>query len=160
MVAQSDNQWDHAQIFSLPVMLSSIAGRAPALQWLALLPLALSILLVRRNPDAQARGLMWLLALALATHFLAYAVAWEYQYVQLQLVAAVYLCFAGRGWRRTSSLAALGLLYLPTPYCLCATGALNATSLLLIRATRVVPALVVAAVACDGFIRDGQELRS
>ena len=159
MVAQSGNQWDHAQIFSLPVMLNGIVGRLPSLQWFALLPVGLSLLLVRRNPDAQARGLIWLLVLALATHFLAYAIAWEYQYIQLQLVAAVFLCFAGQGWRRTITLAALALLYLPTPYCLWATDALNATSLLLMRATRVVPALVVAAVAFDGFIRDGQELR-
>jgi hypothetical protein len=156
MVAQSDNAWDHVQIFSLSVMLRGLApSAAGALRSIALLPVVLAPLLLRVPDARRSAATSWLVVLALASHFLGYAVAWEYQYAQLLAVTAALLVLStlrspSPRWARLA-LAALALLYLPTPYGWLANDGLSSADLAVLRAFRVGPALVVAAAALAGF---------
>jgi hypothetical protein len=157
MVAQSDNAWDHVQIFSLPVMLRGVAPAATAgSSAIVLLPVALAPLLLRVPEARRAGACAWLVVLALASHFLGYAVAWEYQYAQLLAVAGALLALStlqapSPRWARIA-LGGLVLLYLPTPYVLVAKGELGSGALALMRVFRVGPALVVAAAALGAFL--------
>jgi hypothetical protein len=157
MVAQSGYAWDHAQIFSLPVLWKGLVGRTPGLEGLALLPGLLSpLLLAVREEGRRLTALGWLVALALATHFLAYAVVWEYQYTQLLPVTAALAVFPfARGRMRWPTLVALGVLLtlnLPSPYGLVSVGGLSPNGLSIMRLWRVVPALVLAVVALAGTL--------
>ena len=161
MVAQSDNAWDHVQIFSLPVMLRSIAPEAAGpLRALALSPVLLSPLLFRVPEARRAGATAWLVVLALASHFLGYSIAWEYQYAQLLAVAAALLALStfqepSPRWSRVA-LAALALLYVPTPYFLLTPDGISGGDLVTMRVFRVVPALVVAVAAVGAFVRHVQ----
>jgi len=151
MVAQSGFAWDHPQILSLPSLLRGLTGKTYPLQWLALLPALLSpLLLLVRQESERARLGLWLLLLALASHFLAYAVAWEYQYSQLLVVSAALWALPellGPRWR-WPLLAALATLNLPSLYPLLSSGGFSAGEVAALRAWRVVPALLLALVAC------------
>lgn len=157
MVAQSDNAWNHVQIFSLPVMLRGVAPAAGGvLRAIVLLPVVLAPLLLRVPQARRAGASAWLVVLALASHFLGYAVAWEYQYVQLLAVAGALLALStlrapSPRWARVA-LGGLVLLYLPTPYIFLAKGGLGSGALVLLRIFRVGPALVVAAAALGAFL--------
>lgn len=158
MVAQSSNAWDHVQLFSLPVLLRGVAPDAAGpLRALVLAPVLLSPLLLRVPEAQRAAASAWLVVLALASHFLGYAIAWEYQYAQLLPVAAALLAlstFQVPSPRCSRvALAALALLYLPTPYALLARAGLSAGELVVMRAFRVVPALLVALASASAFVR-------
>lgn len=158
MVAQSDNAWDHVQVFSLPVMLRGWApAAAGALRAIALLPVVLAPLILRVPDARRGAATAWLVVLALASHFLGYALAWEYQYVQLLAVAAALLALStlrspNPRWARLA-LCGLALLYLPTPYFWLAGSDLSSAGLAVLRVFRVGPALVVAAAALAGFFQ-------
>ena len=158
MVAQSDNAWDHVQIFSLSVMLRSLApAAAGALRAIVLLPVVLAPLLWRVPDARRCAATAWIVVLALASHFLGYAIAWEYQYAQLLAVTAALLALPSLRspsprWSRLA-LAGLALLYLPTPYVWLASDGLSSLDLVVLRAFRVGPALVVAAAALAAFLQ-------
>jgi tetratricopeptide (TPR) repeat protein len=158
MLAQSDNAWDHVQIFSLPVMLRSLApAAAGGLRSIALLPVVLAPLLLRVPEARQSAAAAWLVVLALASHFLGYAIAWEYQYAQLLAVTAALLALStlrspSPRWSRLA-LAGLALLYLPTPYVWLANDGLSSLDLAVLRAFRVGPALLVAVAALKAFLQ-------
>jgi hypothetical protein len=158
MVAQSNNNaWDHVQIFSLPVMLRGVAPAAAGALWaVPLLPVVLAPLLLRVPEARRVGACAWLVALALASHFLGYAIAWEYQYSQLLPVAAALVALStlrasSPRWSRIA-LGGLALLYLPTPYVWLAKDGLPDTELALLRVFRVGPALVVAVAASAAFL--------
>jgi hypothetical protein len=161
MVAQSDNAWDHVQIFSLSAMLHGLApAAAGALRSIVLLPVVLGPLLLCVPDARRTAATAWLVVLALASHFLGYAIAWEYQYAQLLAVTAALLALSSLRspsprWARLA-LAGLALLYLPTPYVWLANDGLSTLDLAVLRAFRVGPALVVAAAALAAFLQHVQ----
>jgi hypothetical protein len=161
MLAQSDNAWDHVQIFSLPVMLRSLApAAASGLRAIALLPVVLAPLLLRVPDARRCAAAAWIVVLALASHFLGYAIAWEYQYAQLLAVTAALLALPtlrspSPRWSRLA-LAGLALLYLPTPYVWLASDGLSSLDLAVLRAFRAGPALVVAMAALKAFLEHVQ----
>lgn len=152
MLAQADYAWDHVQIFSLPALVRGLVDvPIGAFRLFSLLPVALSPLLLPLSEPRQALALAWLVVLALASHFLGYAVAWEYQYTQLLVVAAAF--FALPALRENQpvwiklALGSLLSLYLPTPYAWLSANGLTPLELALMRAFRVAPAVLVS-VAC------------
>ncbi|HTV23068.1 MAG TPA: hypothetical protein VMG12_30475, partial [Polyangiaceae bacterium] len=157
MLVQSDNTWDHVQIFSLPVMLRGIAPDAGGvLRAFALAPVLLAPGLWRVPEPRRASATAWLVVLALASHFLGYAIAWEYQYTQLLVVTGALLALSTfemphRRWSRLA-LAGLAVLYLPTPYAWIARDGISPAELAVLRVFRVGPALVVAAAAIGAFV--------
>ena len=158
MVAQSGNAWNHVQVFSLPVTLRALLPiPVGAFQWLALLPVVASPLLLRLPEARRPLAISWLVVLALASHFLGYAIAWEYQYSQLLVVAAALLSLstlreASPRWV-TVALSGLALLYVPTPYALLKQDGLSPGDLLWMRAFRVGPALLTAVAALGAFVQ-------
>jgi tetratricopeptide (TPR) repeat protein len=156
MVAQSDNAWDHVQVFSLPVTVRAFMPVPTGMfRWLALLPVVASPLLLRLPEARRPIATEWLVVLALASHFLGYAIAWEYQYSQLLVVAAALLSLStmretSPRWLRVA-LAGLALLYVPTPYLLLKGDGLSPGELLWMRAFRVGPALLTAVAALGAF---------
>ncbi len=158
MVAQSGSDWNHPQLFSLPTMLHAvIAVPSGAFQWVALLPVLASPLLLHLPEARQPVAISWLVVLSLASHFIGYAVAWEYQYSQLLVVAAALLSLstlreASPRWA-TVALSSLALLYVPTPYALLKEGGLSTSDLLWMRAFRVGPAVLTAVAALGAFVQ-------
>jgi hypothetical protein len=162
MVAQSDYLWDHVQIFSLPVLLKGLgqlSAQSPggAFRLVALLPFLLAPLLLRVPQAERPLGVLWLVVLALAIHFLGYAVAWEYQYTQLLVVVAALFALPALAdgvprWARLGLLA-LGLLYLPSPYGWLSRDGLTVHELALVRLSRVGPAFVLAIAAIAALVQ-------
>jgi len=154
MVAQSGYVWDHVQIYSLQALARGLTDspHLNILRWIALVPVPLSLgLFAVRTEHGRLVACLWITVFTLASHFLGYAVAWEYQYTQLLLVVAALVALPSL--RADSSLgvkillAGTSLLYLPTPYAWFSAGGLSPAEMLVIRAFRVGPALVVAAVS-------------
>jgi hypothetical protein len=154
MVAQSGYVWDHVQIYSLQALANGLTDSKlwGGLRWIALVPAFLSLgLFAIRNEQERLIAIAWITVFALASHFLGYAIAWEYQYTQLLLVVAALVALPSL--RVESSLgvkillAATSLLYLPTPYALLSADGLSTAEMAAVRAFRVGPALVVAAVS-------------
>jgi hypothetical protein len=158
MVAQSDNAFDHVQVFSLPVTVRAFFPVSTGVfRWLALLPVVASPLLLRLGEARRPIATAWLVVLALASHFLGYAVAWEYQYSQLLVVAAALLSLStlretSPRWLRVA-LAGLALLYVPTPYLLLKANGFSPGDLLWMRAFRVGPAVLTAVAALGAFVQ-------
>jgi hypothetical protein len=151
MLVQSGHRWNHAQLFSLPILLPAWVP-AGVFRLLALLPVALTVPLVWvRSPNDRRRILAWIVLAALASHFLGYAIAWEYQYTQLLVAAAALLVLPilSEGRPRAASLLGLGLffLFVPTPYVWLRDGGLSPSELGVMRLFRVVPAAMLAAAA-------------
>lgn len=155
MVAQSGYVWDHAQIYSLQALARGLSDSelVGSFRWIALVPALLSLgLFAIRSEHGRLSATAWITVFALASHFLGYAVAWEYQYTQLLLVVAALIALPSL--RAESSFGVrllcvgLSLLYLPTPYAWLSADGLSPMEMAVIRAFRVGPALVVAAVSC------------
>jgi hypothetical protein len=151
MLVQSGYRWNHAQLFSLPILLPAWVP-AGVFRLLALLPVALTISLAWvPSPNDRRRVLAWIVLAALASHFLGYAIAWEYQYTQLLVAAAALLVLPilREGRPRVASLLGLGLLllFVPTPYVWLRDGGLSPRELGVMRLFRVVPAAMLAAAA-------------
>jgi hypothetical protein len=153
MLAQSDYEWNHVQLFSLPALLRDITPVPEGLlRQLAFLPVAMSVSLFwMRSEATRLRAAAWIVFASLASHFLGYAIAWEYQYTQLLVPAAALLGLpiVIEGRPRWASLFATGLLllFLPTPYFLLKSGGLLPWELAIMRAFRVLPALLLASAA-------------
>jgi hypothetical protein len=152
MAAQSDYIWDHVQVFSLPVLMLGVGGvPAGAYQLAALLPAAMCPLLIRLTETRRLQAAAWLVVLVLASHFIGYAIAWEYQYTQLLVVVAALFAFEPlvlQNPRWVNLLfGSLLVLYLPTPYFVLSGEPLSAGGLAVMRAYRVVPAVLTAAAA-------------
>jgi hypothetical protein len=154
MVAQSGYVWDHVQIYSLQALARGLTDSQllAGLRYIALVPALLSLgLFAIRSERGRLVASLWITVFALASHFLAYAIVWEYQYTQLLVVVAALVALPSL--RAESSLgvklmfAGTSLLYLPTPYALLTAGGLSPAEMLVIRAFRVGPALLVAAVS-------------
>jgi hypothetical protein len=149
MVAQSDYAWDHVQIFSLPVLVQSSLGiPVGAFRFVALVPVALAPLLFKLSEPRRLLAAAWLVVLVLASHFLGYAVAWEYQYTQLLVVVGALIAFPSLTehnprWVKFA-FASLALYYLPTPYAWFSGGALTPVEMAAMRLCRVGPALLTA----------------
>jgi hypothetical protein len=158
MLAQSDYAWNHVQIFSLPVLVKGVFDvPVGAFRWVALLPMLLAPLLLALSESRQLLAAAWLVVLALASQFLGYAIAWEYQYTQLLVVVAALLALPalGAGQPRWVQLAlgGLALLYLPTTYALQASGGMTGGELALMRLCRVGPALLLAVASVAAVIQ-------
>jgi hypothetical protein len=158
MLAQSDYAWDHAQIFSLPVFARSLLPvPLGAFRLTALAPIVLAPFLFMLSEERRLVAMTWLIILTLATHFLGYAIAWEYQYTQLLVVAAALAALPelrrGRPRWVTIALGSLLLLYLPTPYALLSDNGLTVDERALMRVSRVGPALLVALAAVGMVVR-------
>jgi len=149
MIAQSGFGWDHLQVLSLPSLWHGLTGTDAPFQWLALLPLVLAPVLFFRDEREQARTLAWLTILTLASHFLAYAIAWEYQYTQLLPVTVFLLVWQTEGQRSLHRWLLILLLsyYLPSPYLFYSGEPVGLVGRSLIRAFRVLPALLLAGSA-------------
>jgi hypothetical protein len=153
MLVQSGFRWNHAQLFSLPVLLPDSVP-AGVFRLLALLPLLLTVpLFWVSSPRTRLKVLAWIVLAALASHFLGYAIAWEYQYTQLLVAAAALLVLpiVTEERPRAASLLSLGLLllFVPTPYVWLRDDGLAPWELTVLRLFRVVPAgmLALSAVA-------------
>jgi hypothetical protein len=154
MIAQSGYAWDHVQIYSLQALARGLtdSNLLGGLRWIAVVPalLSLGLFAVRSDQDRLVTSI-WITVFALASHFLGYAIAWEYQYTQLLLVVAALVALSSL--RSQSSLggkvllAGCSLLYMPTPYAWWSADGLTPAEMAVIRAFRVGPALVVAAVS-------------
>jgi hypothetical protein len=154
MVAQSDYAWDHVQIYSLQALLRGLTESTSLgmLRWIAVLPIVSAAGLLALRTEAQRLlGAAWVVVLALVSHFLGYAIAWEYQYTQLLVVVAALIAlpaFRSQHPRAVKVvLAATSLLYLPTPYAWVSAGGLSPWEMALVRSFRVGPALLVGLVA-------------
>ena len=154
MVAQSDYVWDHVQIYSLQALARGLTDSElwGGLRWVALVPALLSLgLFAIRTEQGRLVASLWITVFALASHFLGYAIAWEYQYTQLLVVVAALVALpslcAESSIGTKLMLAGTSLLYLPTPYAWFRAGGLSPLEMAVIRAFRVGPALVVAAVS-------------
>ncbi|HEX6272931.1 MAG TPA: hypothetical protein VFZ53_07825 [Polyangiaceae bacterium] len=148
MLVQSGYRWNHAQLFSLPVLLPDSVP-AGVFRLLAILPLVLTVpLFWVSSSKVRLQVLAWVVLAALASHFLGYAIAWEYQYTQLLVAAAALLALpiVTEGRPRAASLLALGLLllFVPTPYVWLRQGGLSPGELTVLRLFRVVPAAMLA----------------
>jgi hypothetical protein len=155
MIAQSGFGWDHLQVLSLPSLWQGLTRTQTGFQWLALLPILLSPVLFFRDERERVRVLAWLTILTLAAHFLAYAIAWEYQYTQLLPVTAFLLV-----WRKEESsalrrwlLILLLTYYLPSPYLFHSDEPVGSAGRTVIRAFRVLPALFLAGGAVVMVLR-------
>jgi len=158
MVAQSGYAWDHVQVFSLPVLLQSSFGiPVGAFRFVALVPVALSPLLFRLPEPRRLLAAAWLVVLVLATHFLGYAVAWEYQYTQLLVVVGALITFPALTERNPRwvkfALASLALYYLPTPYGWLSAGGLTPAEMAVMRLCRVGPAVLTAAASLGAVVQ-------
>jgi hypothetical protein len=156
MVAQSGFGWDHLQVLSLPSLWQGMTGTPMSFQWVALLPIVLSLGLRGRDEREQLRALGWLTILALASHFLAYAIAWEYQYTQFLPVLAFLLVWEPERPKSPLHrwlLVALITYYLPSPYFLYGSESVDLLGRTWIRAFRVLPALFVAGGAMVMVLR-------
>lgn len=155
MIAQSGYGWDHLQVLSLPSLWQGLTRTQKGFQWLALLPIFLSPALFIPDEREQVRKLAWLTILTLASHFLAYAIAWEYQYTQLLPVTAFLLVWQteGQASLRRWLLILLLSYYLPSPYFLHSSEPVDLVGRTAIRAFRVVPALFLAGGAAVMVLR-------
>jgi hypothetical protein len=152
MVAQSTYTWDHAQVFSLPVLLKGLTGKAYSLESVVFLPALAAVVLPQiRSMRDKLQYLTWLLVLSLSLHFAAYSISWEYQYTQLLVVSAGCLSVINIGWlpRTLSMILAVALLtlQLPSPYVLVSANGLSADDLILMRVFRLSPAIASAMAA-------------
>lgn len=147
LVAQSGFRLQHVDVYSLPVFLDGLFGRAtPA--WVFLLPtgavLGLSVAVARLREPAQRREAALLLVLAASLDFfLTYPTVWEYQYTAVLPVAAILLLFTEgnilNGRLRRWCLCLAGCAWLPSLYFLSGSAAPDASVLALTRLDRVVP---------------------
>ncbi len=155
MVAQSGFAWDQPQVMSLPALLVGAGVGAVPGAIFVVAQLVVAPLIVRAKSERDAlRALAWLVACALAAHFLAYGVAWEYQFTQLFPVAAFLLLPVHRGDRlRTVMLVAVATYYVPSPQLFYGTSAIDASARTVVRAMRVLPALVLAGGAFVAAVR-------
>jgi hypothetical protein len=98
-----------------------------------------------------------LVVLVLATHFLGYAVAWEYQYTQLLVVVGALITFPALTERNPRwvkfALASLALYYLPTPYGWLSAGGLTPGEMAVMRLCRVGPAVLTAAASLGAVVQ-------
>jgi hypothetical protein len=149
MIAQSGYAWDHVQVFSLPVLVQSSLGiPVGAFRFVALVPVGLAPLLFKLSEPRRLLAAAWLVVLVLASHFLGYAVAWEYQYTQLLVVVGALITFPSLTehnprWVKFA-FASLALYYLPTPYAWFSGGGLTPVEMAAMRLCRVGPALLTA----------------
>jgi hypothetical protein len=158
MVAQSDYAWDHVQVYSLPVLLQGSFGvPVGAFRFVALVPVVLSPLLFRLPEPRRLLAAAWLVVLVLASHFLGYAVAWEYQYTQLLVVVGALIALPSLTenhprWVKVA-LASLALYYLPTPYAWFSAGGLTPVESAVMRLCRVGPAVLTAAASLGALLQ-------
>jgi hypothetical protein len=151
IIAQSDFYWNHVDIFSLAAFANTLAGRIlpKAMYKIPLLAaLALSILtpLIRDSRKRLELALLLTMALTL-TFFLSYNTVWEYHFALFQPAVAVLLLMrheGGLSGKWTSlALGASFFLYLPTVYFYFSGRETDAFILSMIRAEKVVPALLL-----------------
>lgn len=152
MVAQSGFYWNHVDIFSLAAFTNTLAGRIlPGIiyKFPLLLALTASALLgLVRDPVRRLELSLPLVMAVTLTFFLSYNTVWEYQFALLQPVVATLFLLRGESgeYRRPWAAVALGagaLMYLPTGYFLMRGHAIDDFMLTVIRADRVMPALVL-----------------
>jgi hypothetical protein len=153
MLAQSGYRWNHVEVLSLPALLNDVETLPSSVfRLLAFLPIALAVPVLRIQPETtRLRAVAWVVLAALASHFLGYAIAWEYQYTQLLVAVAALLALpvVSEGRPRAASVLVLGLalLFLPTPYALFKSGGFEPWELASIRLFRVLPAAALALAA-------------
>lgn len=158
MVAQSDYALDHVQVFSMPVLVQSAFGvPVSAFRFVALVPVVSSLLLLKLPEPRRPLAAAWLVVLVLASHFLGYAVAWEYQYTQLLVVVGALIALPSLTekhpcWVKVA-LASLVLYYLPTPYAWLSTGGLSPVEIAIMRLCRVGPAVLTAVASLAAVIQ-------
>ena len=158
MVAQADFYWNHVDVFSLAAFANTLAGRVlPAfiykLPLFAALVLSVLLTLVGDRGKRLKLSLVMVMALTL-TFFLSYNTVWEYQFALFQPAVAILFLLREQGgifhkkWA-SIALAASVFLYLPTGYFLMRGRDLDTFMLNVIRADRVIPALIIfVALVC------------
>lgn len=119
-------------------------------------------MLLVRDEREHARVLAWLTILTLASHFLAYAIAWEYQYTQLLPVTVFLLVWQveGQSSLRRWLLTLLLSYYLPSPYLFYSGEPVGLLGRTVIRTFRVLPALILAGGAVFMVLRRRPLVRS
>lgn len=162
MVALSDYSWDHIDIYSLAAFLNHLWGHdlPPLIYKLPILAVLVASLSLWWVKDAHRTVLaaLWVVGGASLTFFLSYGIVWEYQYSSiLPLVAALSILYH-RGYtsKRVMALVALSalLLCLPSPFILFQVRELQSHQITLMRATRVVPALLLFGICLSGWIKE------
>lgn len=152
LIAQSDYKLMHIDVFSLPVFMDTLLGfETPSRIYK--LPIYLCLLLSFLIPfiaDKKIRleaALLLLFSISL-TFFLSYNTVWEYQYSAALPIVALLPILKEKGVFYAKSLQLIFfvglLLCLPSLYFLVRNGDFqSATSLTLIRLTRIIPVLVL-----------------
>ena len=152
LIAQSDYKLMHIDVYSLPVFVDTLIGKATS-AGIYKLPIYLSLLLsvgVAFIEDKKIRlesGLLLVMAISL-TFFLSYNTVWEYQFASALPMVAMLPILKERNVfykKHIPLLFFIGLMFcLPTLYCLVRNGDYQSvSSLTLIRLDRVIPALLL-----------------
>jgi hypothetical protein len=151
LVAQSDHYWNHIDIFALSAFINTLAGKTlPGIIYKLPLLLALSgaglICLARDRRRRLLLSLSLIMATSL-TFFLSYNTVWEYQYTLFLPAAALLLLLQEKEavfqkWF-LALLALASFLSLPTLYFLVRWRPVDSLTLTVIRADKVVPALLL-----------------
>lgn len=151
LLAQSDFYLNHVEVFSLSVFMNTLAGKElPGIIYKIpmLLAVALSfMLLIISDEKSRIKATLFLAGAISLTFFLSYNTVWEYQYTAaLPFVAIIALLLErNNGYRKIfiAMLSVAAFLYLPSLYCIIQDDTITDQMLLLIRSTRVLPALVL-----------------
>ena len=152
LIAQSDYKLMHIDVYSLPVFIDTLLGKATA-AGIYKIPIYISLLLsigVAFIDDKKIRlesTLLLVMAISF-TFFLSYNTVWEYQYTSALPIVALLPILKERNVfykKYIPLLFFIGLfLCLPSLYCLVRNGDYGSTvSLTLIRADKVIPALLI-----------------
>jgi hypothetical protein len=152
LIAQSDYKLMHIDVFSLPVFLDSLLGKAlPSVIYK--LPIYIGVLLsvgIACIDNAKLRmesALLLVMTLSL-TFFLSYNTVWEYQFTSFLPVLAMLPVLKARGVFYSGSVKLMFIVgifvCLPSLYFLFHNGNFQSpTALAMIRFTRIVPILLL-----------------
>ncbi len=151
LIAQSDYKFMHIDVFSLPVFIDTIAGKAMS-SGLYKMPIYISLFLsigVIFIEDKKIRlesTLLLIMAISLS-FFLSYNTVWEYQFTSVLPIMALLLVLKEKDVfykKYISVMFYLGLfLSLPSLYFLFRGGDFSGNALTFIRIDRIIPVLII-----------------
>ncbi len=151
LIAQSDYKFMHIDVFSLPVFIDTIMGKATA-SGIYKIPIYISLFLsvgVAFIEDKKIRlesTLLLIMAISLS-FFLSYNTIWEYQFASALPVIALLPILKEKDVfykKYISIMFYIGLfLYLPSLYFLYRGGDFSGSALTFIRIDRIIPVLII-----------------
>lgn len=151
LIAQSEYKFMHIDVFSLPVFVDTIVGKSTS-AGIYKIPIYLSLLLsvgVTFIQDTKIRlesTLVLVMAISLS-FFLSYNTVWEYQYTMILPVIAMMPVLSEKDvfYKKFIPLFYIvgAFIYLPSLYFTVRGGDFSGNAITIIRADRVIPALVL-----------------